>query len=124
MRSVAYGTLARRDRKLRHLSAAAYLESSWSEEEGVAEVIARTSLEAFEADTDAPDAAGLSARLATRSSGPATMRHPCAAAAAAEHYYERALELAAPDDRADAPCPSRPDGVAAGAYRCGAAAPR
>ena len=33
VRSVAYGTLARRDRKLRHLAAATYLESSWSEEE-------------------------------------------------------------------------------------------
>src|SRR4029077_1865053 len=62
VRTVAYGTLARRDRKVRHLSAAAYLESSWSEEEGVAEVIASHLLEAFEADIDAPDAAGLKQR--------------------------------------------------------------
>ena len=76
VRSVAYGTLARRDRKVRHLNAAAYLESSWSEEEGVAEVIASHLLEAFEADPDAPDAAGLATRTrCARSSG-----RPCSVA--------------------------------------------
>src|SRR3984957_9772202 len=62
VRAIAYGTLARRDRKMRHLSAASYLESSWTEEEGVAEVIASHLLEAFEADPEAPDAAGLRQR--------------------------------------------------------------
>ncbi|HEY4869535.1 MAG TPA: AAA family ATPase, partial [Candidatus Dormibacteraeota bacterium] len=46
VRSVAYGTLARRDRKLRHVAAATYLESEWSEEEEVAEVVASHLVEA------------------------------------------------------------------------------
>ena len=100
VRSVAYGTLTRRDRKVRHLSAAAYLESSWSEEEGVAEVIASHLLEAFEADIDAPDAAGLKQRACEALVQAGDHAASLAAAASAEHYYERALQLADPADRA------------------------
>ena len=100
VRSVAYGTLTRRDRKVRHLSAAAYLESSWTEEEGVAEVIASHLLEAFEADIDAPDAAGLKRRACEALVQAGDHAASLAAAASAEHYYERALQLADPADRA------------------------
>ena len=94
VRSVAYGTLSRRDRKVRHLSAAAYLESAWSEEEGVAEVIASHLLEAFEADVDALDAGGLRQRARDALVRAGDHAASLAAAASAEHYYERALELA------------------------------
>ena len=100
VRSVAYGTLTRRDRKMRHLSAAAYLESSWTEEEGVAEVIASHLLEAFEADPEAPDAAGLRQRACDALVRAGDHAASLAAAASAEHYYERALKLADPADRA------------------------
>jgi tetratricopeptide (TPR) repeat protein len=100
VRSVAYGTLTRRDRKLRHLSAAAYLESSWTEEEGVAEVIASHLLEAFEADPDAPDAAGLRQRACDALVRAGDHAASLAAASSAEHYYERALKLADAADRA------------------------
>jgi class 3 adenylate cyclase/tetratricopeptide (TPR) repeat protein len=100
VRSVAYGTLTRRDRKVRHLSAAAYLESSWSEEEGVAEVIASHLLEAFEADADAPDAAALRQRACDALVRAGDHAASLAAAASAEHYYERALALADPVDQA------------------------
>ncbi len=100
VRSVAYGTLTRRDRKVRHLNAAAYLESSWSEEEGVAEVIASHLLEAFEADPEAPDAPGLRRRARDALIRAGDHAASLAAAASAEHYYERALSLADPDDRA------------------------
>ncbi len=100
VRSVAYGTLARRDRKSRHLRAAAYLESSWSEEEGVAEVIAAHLAEAYEADIDAPDAPALRSRARDAVVRAGDHAASLGAAELAEHYYERALELAAPDDRA------------------------
>lgn len=100
VRSVAYGTLTRRDRKMRHLSAASYLESSWTEEEGVAEVIASHLLEAFEADPEAPDAAGLRQRACDALVRAGDHAASLAAAASAEHYYDRALQLADPADRA------------------------
>ncbi len=100
VRSVAYGTLARRDRKARHLSAAAYLESSWSEEEGVAEVIAAHLAEAYEADTEAADASGLRDRARDALVRAGDHAASLGAAESAQRYYERALELAAPDDRA------------------------
>lgn len=100
VRSVAYGTLTRRDRKIRHLSAAAYLESSWTEEEGVAEVIASHLLEAFEADPEAPDAPGLRERAYDALVRAGDHAASLAAAASAEHYYERALTLADPAERA------------------------
>jgi predicted ATPase len=100
VRSVAYGTLARRDRKARHLSAAAYLESSWSEEEGVAEVIAAHLAEAYEADVEAPDATALRDRAREALVRAGDHAASLGAAESAQHYFERALELAAPDDRA------------------------
>jgi len=100
VRSVAYGTLARRDRKMRHLSAAAYLEGSWSDEEEVAEVVASHLIEAYEADVDAPDAIELRDRARDALVRAGDHASSLAAAASAEHYYERALELAPPEDQA------------------------
>ena len=50
IRSVAHGTLARQERKARHLAAATYLAGSWSEEDEIAEVIAAHLVEAYDAD--------------------------------------------------------------------------
>jgi class 3 adenylate cyclase/tetratricopeptide (TPR) repeat protein len=100
VRSVAYGTLARRDRKARHLSAAAYLESSWSEEEGVAEVIAAHLAEAYEADTEAADAGSLRDRAREALVRAGDHAASLGAAESAQHYFERALELAGPDEGA------------------------
>jgi predicted ATPase/class 3 adenylate cyclase len=94
VRGVAYGTLARRERKLRHLAAAAYLASSWGEDEEVAEVVASHLAEAYEADpsaTDAPEIRDRARMALTRAGDHAAS---LAAASSAQHYYERALELA------------------------------
>jgi class 3 adenylate cyclase/tetratricopeptide (TPR) repeat protein len=57
LRQVAYGTLARRDRKTRHLTVAAHLRAVFAEDgEEVADVIARHYLDALTAVPDAPDA--------------------------------------------------------------------
>ena len=93
VRSVAYGTLARRDRKLRHVAAATYLESSWSEEEEVAEVVASHLVEAHAADPDADDAGEIRdrARAALVRAGDHAVA--LAAADSAQSYFERALTL-------------------------------
>ena len=100
VRSVAYGTLARRDRKARHLAAAAYLESSWSDEEEVAEVVAAHLVEAYEADVDASDAPALRDRARDALVRAGDHAASLGAGEAAQHYYESALTLAGPDERA------------------------
>ena len=100
VRSVAYGTLARRDRKARHLAAAAYLESSWSDEEEVAEVVASHLVEAYEADTDAADAPGIRDRARDALVRAGDHSASLGAGESAQHYFESALKLAAPADRA------------------------
>ena len=94
VRSVAYGTLARRDRKLRHLAAATYLESAWSEEDEVAEVIASHLAEAHAAEPDAADAGEIRERAREALVRAGDHAASLAAAQSAQRYYERALELA------------------------------
>jgi class 3 adenylate cyclase/predicted ATPase len=63
VRRVAYETLARRDRKTRHLAAASFFESAWGgREQEVVEVVASHYLTALELDPDAEDAEGLRAK--------------------------------------------------------------
>src|SRR5437773_2384494 len=57
VKRVAYETLAKRERKSRHLAMAAYLESNWAaEEEEIVEVIASHFTEAYALAPDAADA--------------------------------------------------------------------
>jgi class 3 adenylate cyclase/tetratricopeptide (TPR) repeat protein len=94
VRSVAYGTLARRERKLRHLAAAAYLESAWSEEDEVAEVVASHLVAAHAADSDADDAAEIRERARVALVRAGEHAASLAAAESAQRYYEQAIELA------------------------------
>src|SRR6185503_1723867 len=93
VRHVAYETLARRERRTRHLAAAAYLEESLGEDE-VAEVIAAHYVAAHEALPDADDAAEIraNARDALRRAGDRATA--LAASAEAHRYFRRAAELA------------------------------
>src|SRR4029078_4965616 len=61
IRQVAYDTLAKRDRRDKHLAAAAHLAGSVTEEE-VAEVVASHLVEAYRLDPDAEDAPELRER--------------------------------------------------------------
>ncbi len=101
VRSVAYGTLARRDRKARHLAAATYLESGWNDEEEVAEVVASHLVEAYEADREAGDAEEIRARARDALVKAGDHAASLAAATSAQHYYERALQIADDADRAE-----------------------
>jgi class 3 adenylate cyclase/tetratricopeptide (TPR) repeat protein len=95
VKRVAYETLSRRDRKALHLAAARYLERSWTGEEGdIVEVVAHHYVQAYQADTDAPDAADIkgSARSTLIKAGERAAS--LAANAEALSYFDRALELA------------------------------
>jgi hypothetical protein len=60
LQTVAYGTLARRVRKSRHVSAARHLEQTWpGEAYDIAEVLASHYLAAINADPDAEDVPAL-----------------------------------------------------------------
>ena len=95
VRTVAYGTLSKRDRAARHLAAAAWLETSWgAKPEEIAEVLAAHYLEAYRAVPGAPDAAQVKAKaleLLTRAGQRAAA---LAASAEARRYFEQAAELA------------------------------
>jgi class 3 adenylate cyclase/tetratricopeptide (TPR) repeat protein len=63
MRTVAYETLSRHDRRRLHLEAAAYLESAWgADEEEIVEVVASHLLEAWKLDGAAPDSGEIKVR--------------------------------------------------------------
>ncbi len=92
LRKVAYDTLAKAERKARHLAAAAFLERALSEQE-VVEVVASHYLNAYEAAPEADDASeikrkaqGMLARAGERAAS-------LGAAAEAQRYFEQAAEL-------------------------------
>jgi class 3 adenylate cyclase/tetratricopeptide (TPR) repeat protein len=102
IRSVAHGTLARRERKLRHLAAATYLASSWAEEEEIAEVVAAHLVEAYDAEPAATDAPEIRDRARLALVRAAEHADSLGGAASAQRYYEHALELSGDDEtRAD-----------------------
>ena len=57
VRHVAYETLSRHERRVRHLAAAAFLRSSFPEEDEIAEVVAAHYVDAYESNPEAADAA-------------------------------------------------------------------
>ena len=62
MRRVAYETLAMRDRRDRHLAAAAYMEGTFPDDDETVEVLASHYLDAYNTAPDATDADGIRAR--------------------------------------------------------------
>ena len=99
IREVAYNTLARRDRKTRHLAAARYFETLGTDE--IAAALAGQYLAARDNAADGPeaDALGAQARIALRGAGER-------AAALGAHdqalgFYRQALTVAAPADQTE-----------------------
>jgi class 3 adenylate cyclase/tetratricopeptide (TPR) repeat protein len=102
VRRVAYDTLSRRDRKARHLAAAAHLEAQRGEENEIAEVLASHYLEAERAAPDAPDAPAIKAMARDALIRAATRSESLAARREALGYFEQAAELTdEPKARAD-----------------------
>jgi class 3 adenylate cyclase/tetratricopeptide (TPR) repeat protein len=95
VRRVAYETLARRDRKSRHLAAARQLESTFgSAEQEIAEVVAAHYLAAYEAEVDADDASEIRARARELLARAAERAASLGALGEARRAYEQAAELA------------------------------
>jgi class 3 adenylate cyclase/tetratricopeptide (TPR) repeat protein len=102
VRTVAYETLPKKDRKAMHLSVASFLQVAWGSEEGeVVEVVASHFLEAHRLAPDAEDAPEireLARKMLIRAGDRAAS---LAAPAEARAYFERAAELTdAPTERA------------------------
>jgi class 3 adenylate cyclase/tetratricopeptide (TPR) repeat protein len=100
MRSVAYGTLSRRDRKQRHLAAAAHLVATVDPDD-LPGVIASHYLDAADAVPDDPDADELRSTAVLHLERAGQRARLLAASDEAERYFERALVMASSDvDRA------------------------
>jgi class 3 adenylate cyclase/tetratricopeptide (TPR) repeat protein len=98
LRTIAYGTLSRRDRKARHLAAARHLQEAWGEDAGdIAELLAAHFLDAADADPDAADA-GRIRELACETLAQAGRRAlSLALGPEAQRAFDRAATLAVDD---------------------------
>ncbi len=95
VRTIALGTLSRRDRKARHLDVARHLQETWGEEAGdIAEVLASHYLDAVEADPDAPDAEAIRASACQTLAEAGRRALSLALGPEARRHFERAAELA------------------------------
>ena len=94
VRRVAYDTLARKERKTRHLAAAAQLEESFGEaEQEVVEVVAAHYVAAYEAQPDADDADTIRQSARELLSRAGERAGSLAALGEARKYFEQAAEL-------------------------------
>jgi class 3 adenylate cyclase/tetratricopeptide (TPR) repeat protein len=94
LKHVAYETLARADRKTRHLAAASYLEQAFGAgEQEIVEVIAAHYLDAYRAAPDAEDATEIKLKAQEMLTRAGERAASLAANEEAQHYFERAAEL-------------------------------
>jgi class 3 adenylate cyclase/tetratricopeptide (TPR) repeat protein len=94
VKHVAYETLSRKDRKVKHLAAAQFLSSVWSaEEDEIVEVVAAHYLDAYRAAPDDLDAEEIRSTARDMLVRAAERAASLAANAEAQHAYERAIEL-------------------------------
>ena len=95
VRHVAHETLSKRDRRGRHLAAAAHLEAAFAgEQDEVVEVIASHYLDAYRALPDEEDADELRASARRMLARAGERASSLAASAEARRYFEQACELA------------------------------
>ena len=94
VRHVAYETLSKRERRARHLAAAAHLGSVFAEEDEVAEVIASHYVAAYEAAPDADDAPEIKDKAGGALVRAAERAAALAAATEAHRYFAQAAALA------------------------------
>ena len=95
LRHVAYETLPKRERKARHLAAAAHLEAAFAgAEQEIVEVVASHHLSAYELDPQAEDAAILRERACMLLADAARRSASLAAAPEALRYFDQAAALA------------------------------
>jgi class 3 adenylate cyclase/tetratricopeptide (TPR) repeat protein len=102
VRYVAYGTLSKRERRIRHLAAAEYLTASFAgEEDEVIEVVASHYVNAYEALPDAEDASEIKQRALEVLARAGERTASLGAAGEARRYFEQACDLSDdPSERA------------------------
>ena len=94
VRHVAYETLSKKERRARHLAAAAHLSAAFAEDEDeVVEVIASHYLAAYDAAPDAEDAAEIKSKAQAMVVRAGERAESLAAAAEAQRYFEHAADL-------------------------------
>ncbi len=98
LRTTAYGTLSRRDRKSRHLAAARQLQEAWGEDAPeLAEVLAAHFLDAAAAEPDAVDAPQIRAMASGTLADAGDRALSLALGPEAQRAFEHAAELAERD---------------------------
>jgi class 3 adenylate cyclase/tetratricopeptide (TPR) repeat protein len=97
VRHVAYETLSKRERRARHLAAAAHLESAFPDEEEIVEVLASHFLDAYQAAPEAEDADEIRTRAREMLARAGDRAASLAAAREAQRYFEQAAELSEDD---------------------------
>jgi class 3 adenylate cyclase/tetratricopeptide (TPR) repeat protein len=97
IRHVAYETLSKRERRGRHLAAAAHLESAFPDEEEIVEVLASHYLDAYRAAPDAEDADEIRTNAREKLARAGDRAASLAAAREAQRYFEQAAELTEDD---------------------------
>ena len=93
VRHVAYRTLSKRDRKTRHLAAAAHLETRFADGDDVAEVLAAHYLAAIEAAPQAADAAAIRDKAGAMLARAGERAGSLGAPDEALNYYDQAAAL-------------------------------
>ncbi len=94
VRHVAFEMLSRREQRVRHLAAAAYLESAFPDEGEIAEVLASHYVDAYTAAPEADDADAVKSKARETLARAAKRADALGAAGEARRYAERAAELA------------------------------
>jgi class 3 adenylate cyclase/tetratricopeptide (TPR) repeat protein len=98
LRTTAYGTLSRRDRKSRHLAVARHLQEAWgSAAPELAEVLAAHFLDAADAEPDAADAPRIRAAACETLAEAGQRALSLALGPEAQRAFDRAAELAGDD---------------------------
>jgi tetratricopeptide (TPR) repeat protein len=94
LKRVAYETLAKAERKARHLAAAAHLVQAFGAgEQEIVEVIAAHYFDAYEAAPDADDASEIKSKAQEMLTRAGERAASLAANEEAQHYFERAADL-------------------------------
>ncbi|HJQ74330.1 MAG TPA: adenylate/guanylate cyclase domain-containing protein, partial [Gaiellaceae bacterium] len=94
VRYVAYETLSKRERRAKHLAAAAHLESAFPDEEEIVEVLASHYLDAYQAAPEGEDAGEIRTKAREKLARAGDRAASLAAAREAQRYFEQAAELA------------------------------
>jgi class 3 adenylate cyclase/tetratricopeptide (TPR) repeat protein len=94
VKRVAYETISKKERKAKHLAAAAFIEQGWGgEEEEIIEVLASHYLEAYRAAPEAGDAETIGSKARDMLTRAGERAASLAASVDAQRYFEQAIDL-------------------------------